>query len=340
MLLERGLTPEKMGSLSAGLNLWHLHQLATESFQEDVPISLDFLRNKKKEIIEKEGAGLIEFLETEHDLSFVSGHEFVKNRFKNASRAIKQNQLDVLPMGYLISGPIGTGKSFLVSAFAGEIGIPMVRLCNFYANGSGVTETNLERVLSILKAMTPVAVMIDEADTFLGSREDKRGDGSGSRIFAQIASFMGNTDYRGKIIWFLITSRPDLIPIDLKRQGRAEEHLALLPETIDEKIFETMQRKLDIKSKNFLYRKFFKKVSFEMSEQILKQYLYDLRWKLQWINVLLLQKDLEQTIKDFIPRYILMKLNSKILLPYWNVQAEKWFQKSIRIWTERNWLLK
>src|SRR5256885_17019833 len=34
---------------------------------------------------------------------------------------------------------------------------------------------------------------------------------------------------RGKVIWFLMTSRPDLVPVDLKRQGRAEEHLALFP---------------------------------------------------------------------------------------------------------------
>ena len=55
--------------------------------------------------------------------------------------------------------------------------------------------------------------------------------------FGQIASFMGNTAYRGKILWFLITSRPDLIPIDLKRQGRAEEHLALFyPDSVEEKI--------------------------------------------------------------------------------------------------------
>lgn len=208
-------------------------------------------------------------------------------------------------MGYLISGPIGTGKSFLVSAFAGEIGIPMVRLCNFYANGNGVSETNLERVLSILKAMTPVAVMIDEADTFLGSREDKRGDGSGSRIFAQIASFMGNTDYRGKIIWFLITSRPDLIPIDLKRQGRAEEHLALFyPETVDEKVelFETMQRKLDIKVEKFPLQEIFKKVSFEMSGADIEAVL--VRSKMEAAmdrRVIVTKKDIEQTIKDFIP---------------------------------------
>jgi SpoVK/Ycf46/Vps4 family AAA+-type ATPase len=54
-------------------------------------------------------------------------------------------------------------------------------------------------------------------------------------VFAQLSTFMGNTAYRGKIVWFLITSRPDLLPVDLKRQGRAEEHLALFyPETTEE----------------------------------------------------------------------------------------------------------
>jgi SpoVK/Ycf46/Vps4 family AAA+-type ATPase len=60
---------------------------------------------------------------------------------------------------------------------------------------------------------------------------------------------MGNTEYRGKIIWFLITCRPDLLPIDLKRQGRCEEHFALFyPETDKERedIFYKMIQKLNI----------------------------------------------------------------------------------------------
>src|SRR5437879_3777368 len=61
--------------------------------------------------------------------------------------------------------------------------------------------------------------------------------GTSARVFSQIASFMGNTDYRGKIVWFLLTSRPDLLPVDLKRQGRAEEHLALFyPESHEERL--------------------------------------------------------------------------------------------------------
>jgi ATP-dependent 26S proteasome regulatory subunit len=42
-----------------------------------------------------------------------------------------------------------------------------------------------------------------------------------------IASQMGDTRYRGRIVWMLLTCRPDLLPIDLKRQGRAEVHLPL-----------------------------------------------------------------------------------------------------------------
>ena len=60
---------------------------------------------------------------------------------------------------------------------------------------------------------------------------------------------MGNTAYRGKIVWFLITSRPDLLPVDLKRQGRAEEHLALFyPENKEEHdtLFRIMLKKTGI----------------------------------------------------------------------------------------------
>ena len=170
LLLEHRLNPRRVAKITSGLNLQNLNQIAAESYQEDKPITLEYLSARKKEIIENEAAGLLEFIESEHDLSMVSGHEFVKKRFKSAARAIKQGRLDVLPMGYLIAGPVGTGKSFMVAAFASEIGIPIVRLRNFRSKWQGVTESNMEKVLNILKAMAPVGVMIDEADAFLGDR--------------------------------------------------------------------------------------------------------------------------------------------------------------------------
>lgn len=154
-------------------------------------------------------------------------------------------------MGYLIAGPVGSAKTFLVNCFTGEIGFPCVKFLNFRSQWQGVTEGNLEKILKLLHSMWPIGVIIDEADAFLGDRNQQGDSGTSNRVFAQLASFMANTEYRGKIVWFLITCRPDLLPIDLKRQGRAEEHLALFyPETDEEydALFKIMLKKSGLKS--------------------------------------------------------------------------------------------
>ena len=305
ILLEKGLSTAEVAKITGGLNLINLNQLVAESFQEGRTISLEYLRKRKKEIIEAEAVGLLEFIECEHDLSMVSGHDFVKKRFKNATKAIKQGRLDVLPMGYLISGPVGTGKSFMVTAFAGEIGIPIVKFRNFRSKWQGVTEANLEKILNICQAMAPVGVMIDEADAFLGNRNQDGDSGTSNRIFAQIASFMGNTEYRGKIIWFLITCRPDILPIDLKRQGRAEEHLALFyPETMDEKtdLFNTLVRKLKLKIQKVNIVDMFRRNHFDFSGADLESVLIRAKFLAAMNNhVFITKDDLEQTVRDFVP---------------------------------------
>ncbi|MBP7264478.1 MAG: ATP-binding protein [Spirochaetia bacterium] len=305
LLLDKGLAPDAVGSITSGLNLVNLNRLAAESWQEDKPISMDYLKAKKREIIESEAGGLLEFLDTEHDLSYVSGHEFVRKRFRHAARALKQGRLDVLPMGYLIAGPVGTGKSFMVSAFAGEIGVPMVKFKNFRSKWQGVTESNLEKVLAILKAMAPVAVMIDEADAFLGDRDQDGDSGTSNRIFAQLASFMGNTEYRGRIIWFLITCRPDLLPIDLKRQGRAEEHLALFyPEGEAEKeaLFDVLVRKLDMQIRKFPVGELLRRFKHEFSGADLEAVLIRAKLKAAMDGrSFVTREDLEETMADFVP---------------------------------------
>jgi len=305
LLLDKGLTPEKLAAITSGLNLKNLSLLAAESYEKDEPLSLEFMRQKKKEIIENTAVGLLEFMETSYDLSHVSGHDFVKKRFKNAAKAIKKGRPDVMPMGYLIAGPVGTGKSFMVNAFAGEIGIPMVKFRNFRSKWQGETESNLERVLNILIAMAPVGVMIDEADAFLGDRNQDGDSGTSNRVFAQIASFMGNTEYRGKIIWFLITCRPDLIPIDLKRQGRAEEHLALFyPETNRdrEELFKTLVRKLDLDIRNFSVADLLKKFNHEYSGADLEAVLIRAkRIAAMDDRIFVKREDMEEAMNDFLP---------------------------------------
>jgi SpoVK/Ycf46/Vps4 family AAA+-type ATPase len=235
-----------IANLTAGLKRVHLQTLIQHAYENKKPLTVAFLTQRKRELIEAEGGGLLEFVQTKFHLGMVAGHEAAKQKLRDVAAALRAGRADAVPMGYIICGPVGTGKTFLTTCFAGEVGVPAVTLKNFRSMWQGQTEGNLERVLHLLKAMSPIIVVVDEADAQLGDRSNSGDSGVNNRVFAQIAQFMGNTEHRGKVIWFLLTCRPDLLPVDLKRQGRAEEHIALFyPDSKDERlaILRAMQKK-------------------------------------------------------------------------------------------------
>ncbi|MBP7587298.1 MAG: ATP-binding protein [Thermoanaerobaculia bacterium] len=244
--------PPRLAELTAGMTRAQLAQLLDGAEAAGEKLTLDFVRAAKKEVIETEGMGLLEYVEPKYDLDMVAGMPAVKGRLRRAARAIARGNPSAVPMGYLICGPVGSAKTFLVECFSREIGFPCVKLKNFRSMWVGSTESNLERILKILASLTPVGVVIDEADAALGNREQSGDSGTQQRVFAQIANFMADTRHRGKVLWFLITARPDLLPIDLKRQGRAEEHIPLFyPESVAEydEIFQVMKKKLALDCK-------------------------------------------------------------------------------------------
>lgn len=242
---------ERLAQVMSGLTRIQIRQILASVDEHGSRLDARALREQKKAVIEAECYGLLEYVESRFGLDMVSGHDGVKARLRRAAQAIVDGRLQGVPMGYLIAGPVGSAKTFLVNCFTGEIGFPCVKFLNFRSQWQGVTEGNLEKILKVLHAMWPVGVIIDEADAFLGDRNQEGDSGTSNRVFAQLASFMGNTEYRGKIVWFLITSRPDLLPVDLKRQGRAEEHLALFyPQTPEEHdaLFQIMLKKSGLRT--------------------------------------------------------------------------------------------
>src|SRR5262249_11700973 len=213
--------------LSSGLNLVNLDRLLSYAQKSRARPDGEGLRGLKKSLIERQAQGLLEFVEPPHSLDSLVGNEAAKRRLREDADWIGRGRLDTAPMGYLVCGPVGTGKTFLAECYAGSIGIPCVKLLNFRSKYVGETEGNLEHILGVLPALGPVIVIVDEADAALGTRQAEGDSGTSGRVFSMIASQMGDTRYRGRLIWMLLTSRPDLLPIDLKRQGRAEIHIPL-----------------------------------------------------------------------------------------------------------------
>lgn len=184
----------------------------------------------KKQLVEEECAGLIEFIESKRSLDDLHGQEKLKTWLRQDVALWRQGDLRALPMGYLICGPVGTGKTYMVECLAGEAGVPVVKIKNFRDKWVGSTEGNLEKIFRLLQALTRCFVFIDEADQALGKRDSGSNDsGLSGRIYSMMATEMSRPENRGRIIWVLASSRPDLIEVDLKRPGRVDVKIPIFP---------------------------------------------------------------------------------------------------------------
>ena len=190
------------------------------------------LMSMRKELVEKDSAGLIEFIESKRTLDDFHAQERLKTWLRQDIRLWHMNDVQALPMGYLLCGPVGTGKTYLVECLAGEAGVPVVKLKNFRDKWVGSTEGNLEKIFRLLKGLGRCFVFIDEADQALGKRDAGNSDsGLSGRIYGMFAEQMSNPANRGRIVWILASSRPDLIEVDLKRPGRVDVKIPIFPST-------------------------------------------------------------------------------------------------------------
>jgi AAA+ superfamily predicted ATPase len=235
--LKMGMTEEQLAQLTSGLNRVHINSLMRSAQLDEAGLTFGSVRLKKKEIIESECFGLIEWVTPKYGLEHVGGMTHAKESMRSIAETIKEGRTEEAPMGILLSGPVGTGKTFLAECFAKDCGLNVVEFKNFREKWVGSTESNLEKILNLLRTLAPIVVLIDEADAALGNRGTDGDSGVNARVFSKIANAMGDTANRGRILWMLMTCRPDLLPIDLKRQGRCEEHISLFyPQTEQERL--------------------------------------------------------------------------------------------------------
>lgn len=216
--ITAGMTPAEIGKL-----IEPGKTLPTSDPNAEV---LKVIHARKREMIEKECAGLIEFIEPKHGLSSVGGHENIKSELLSIAHNLKNGETTLTPMGLLAVGPMGSGKTFVIKAFLKEAGLSAVALKNFRSKWVGSTEANLERVLATVKAMGPIAVIIDEGDRSFGSGGGEGGDdGTSSRIIARLKEFMAETENRGQVLFVMLTNRPDKLDTDIKRPGRLDRKI-------------------------------------------------------------------------------------------------------------------
>jgi AAA+ superfamily predicted ATPase len=229
---------KKLSALTSGLNQDEITKLlapgaspaapegdGAEQARRDVD---RLIARRKREIIERECFGLIEFVEPQHGFDVVGGMDEVKKDLLVIANSIRNGETARVPMGILFTGPMGTGKTFVAEAFAKECGLTTVKLKNFRSKWVGATEGNLEKILNVIRAIGQVVVIVDEGDRAFGNTDGEGDGGTSSRVIARIKEFMSDTSNRGRILFLVMTNRPDKLDVDLKRAGRLDRKIPFL----------------------------------------------------------------------------------------------------------------
>ncbi len=213
-----------------GVSIAALESLVKTRAHEQRPLGGADAVAVKKALVERESSGLVEFIEPRRSFADYHGQEALKAWLRQDVALWRASDLRALPMGYLVCGPVGTGKTFLVECLAGEAGVPVVKLKNFRDRWVGSSEGNLEKIFRLVRALGRCIVFVDEADQALGRRDAGSGDsGLSGRLYAMVAQEMSDASNRGRVMWVLASSRPDLIEVDLKRPGRVDVKVPILP---------------------------------------------------------------------------------------------------------------
>jgi AAA+ superfamily predicted ATPase len=240
----------KIAALTAGLSLVQVEDILLRGNLAG-ELTARMIQERKETIIRNEYGDVLEIIEPKFSLADIGGLAHVKDFFtKNVIRPIKDGRRGRVPMGVLMTGPAGTGKSIMAVAVAKEAGINAVNLRiggQIASKWQGEGERNLDKALRAIQGLAPTIVFIDEIDQVIS-----RGDGGNqqnSRIFQRLLEFMSDTGHRGQVVFLAATNRPDLMDAALHRPGRFDKKIPFLVPDLEERddIFRVMTRRyLDI----------------------------------------------------------------------------------------------
>jgi SpoVK/Ycf46/Vps4 family AAA+-type ATPase len=222
---------EDLAARCAGLNLLRIQHFLAEAIRNGARVSSEQVAASKKRLIEEYCQGLVRFKDPKPGVTLdrVATHTAAKKKLRELAWLIKNNKGDVLERGILVPGRVGVGKSFLIDCFASECALPVMEIGDFRSKWVGDTERQQSRILMTIRALGPVIVVVDEADAVFGTREADGDSGVSGRVFAAFAAHIGDSTLRGREVWVAMTSRPDLLSIDMKRQGRFGLCIPLFP---------------------------------------------------------------------------------------------------------------
>jgi len=218
---------------SSGMSRNQIEKAFNEALNKGMLVDDRQIRTVKQKCMEEEFDGILEFVHPSHGFQQVGGHdEFKAYVLENIAIPLKEGDARTCSPGVLMTGPGGTGKTFIAMASAGEAAVNFVelklsKLMNRFVGG---TEELTQKMLQAILAAAPCIAFIDEIESALGGGRVTTGDSNtAGRMFNAIMTFLSDESRLGKVVVMAATNRPDMLDPALIRAGRFGAILPVLP---------------------------------------------------------------------------------------------------------------
>ena len=202
---------------TAGLSINHIKDILEVSSRKKIIIKKATIVNEVNSILQAQLGDIIRIKHPSHSPKDIVGYKETGKIITNVFE--RCNDVETAVAAILVSGPNGSGKTFQLEAFAAKSGRVVVELAGIRGSYFGETDKFFELLRWHISTYGKILILVDEAHTAFGSVHSSKTHQTEQRLAGNIIKMMGNPQYLGKVLWGLMTSRPDELDPDIKSRA-------------------------------------------------------------------------------------------------------------------------
>lgn len=208
---------EKFCHDAAGLTLGGIRDLLTMVHRRGGQVEKADVVAEVNRVLEAELGEIIRIKDPQHGPEDIVGYKHTGEIFQAIFERCEDPETAVSAI--LVSGPNGGGKTFQLEAFASASGRIVIELAGIRGSFFGETDRFFELLRWHIRTFGKILILVDEAHTAFGSIHSGDTHKTEKRLSGNIIKMMGDPSFLGKVLWGLMTSRPDELDPDVKSRS-------------------------------------------------------------------------------------------------------------------------
>ena len=208
---------EKFCRDAAGLTLGGIRDLLVMVHRRGGQVERADVVAEVNRVLEAELGEIIRIKDPQHGPEDIVGHGRTGEIFQQIFERCEDPETAVSAI--LVSGPNGGGKTFQLEAFAAASDRIVIELAGIRGAFFGETDRFFELLRWHIRTFGKILILVDEAHTAFGSIHSGDTHKTEKRLSGNIIKMMGDPGFLGKVLWGLMTSRPDELDPDVKSRS-------------------------------------------------------------------------------------------------------------------------